>query len=655
MKNLITLLLASTAVAALGMTRQGDLGNSNLNPTVFPERTYTTACGSISFDKIALLPSRFQKADKSRDTFSMPMEMPKAKKETSLHERMRAMAKADSSEKVIKLDSVTAVNLNGTPTLKQTFTYDNAWRPLVGRELYYNSYANSYNLSTEVEYAYDEQGRIIVSSFYYGEGREYEAARKEFFYTDDTDWYSSEILYIMFDPYTYEVTDDWVPYQKGEYTYNSYGDCTNQLFYLWNEEEGTWDVRLKYEATFDADGRVLSIFAYAFENGQWTGNFMTETGYNEGNTYTFTADGNPATVGYWTWEGNEWLEYRKLAWTYNEKGNLLKYEDLFWNRGAQDWSGNDTWYDYKYDSRETNYSYDEEGRVTLAKTLSLNGNGEWIYIGQNEYEYEALPDGFLRKIDTCYMRWLSPIPSPYSRVLQEFNTFGTETRYLGYGFTSEGEAFPKEETLRFFGPDNEFLKGEYYGFRNDEEHLRYAESMEEYFYDAQHNDGKKPYMGVHYSGIDGMSEDWVPKYRLLYTWSPAPMYLLQGIEMENWIDEDWVAYSSYLNEYDFATDINTVVLWPNVLPNDAYLYQIVSAYTWLNTDGDDSWDATLSQNFDYHYSKITNAAVKSLVSNPNKVEVARYDLMGRRLAEPTEGVNIIRYSDGTSEKVMVKF
>ena len=36
------------------------------------------------------------------------------------------------------------------------------------------------------------------------------------------------------------------------------------------------------------------------------------------------------------------------------------------------------------------------------------------------------------------------------------------------------------------------------------------------------------------------------------------------------------------------------------------------------------------------------------------IEVARYDLNGRKLAEPQKGINIIRYSDGTSRKVLVK-
>lgn len=42
------------------------------------------------------------------------------------------------------------------------------------------------------------------------------------------------------------------------------------------------------------------------------------------------------------------------------------------------------------------------------------------------------------------------------------------------------------------------------------------------------------------------------------------------------------------------------------------------------------------------------------VSNTEVVETARYDITGRRLSEPAPGINIVRYSDGTSRKIVVK-
>lgn len=49
-----------------------------------------------------------------------------------------------------------------------------------------------------------------------------------------------------------------------------------------------------------------------------------------------------------------------------------------------------------------------------------------------------------------------------------------------------------------------------------------------------------------------------------------------------------------------------------------------------------------------------SSAAYTSVADPNATEVARYDINGVRLDEPTTGINIVQMSDGTSEKVLVK-
>ena len=46
--------------------------------------------------------------------------------------------------------------------------------------------------------------------------------------------------------------------------------------------------------------------------------------------------------------------------------------------------------------------------------------------------------------------------------------------------------------------------------------------------------------------------------------------------------------------------------------------------------------------------------VESVKADNNAVEVARYDIHGRLLSEPTKGINIIKYSDGSTRKEIVK-
>ena len=46
--------------------------------------------------------------------------------------------------------------------------------------------------------------------------------------------------------------------------------------------------------------------------------------------------------------------------------------------------------------------------------------------------------------------------------------------------------------------------------------------------------------------------------------------------------------------------------------------------------------------------------IEGVKADTEVTEVARYDLQGRRLSQPQNGLNIIRYSDGSSRKVWIK-
>ena len=52
--------------------------------------------------------------------------------------------------------------------------------------------------------------------------------------------------------------------------------------------------------------------------------------------------------------------------------------------------------------------------------------------------------------------------------------------------------------------------------------------------------------------------------------------------------------------------------------------------------------------------KSGSGAVNAPVTDPNATEVARYNVQGVRLSEPTNGVNIVQMSDGSAEKVLVR-
>lgn len=49
-----------------------------------------------------------------------------------------------------------------------------------------------------------------------------------------------------------------------------------------------------------------------------------------------------------------------------------------------------------------------------------------------------------------------------------------------------------------------------------------------------------------------------------------------------------------------------------------------------------------------------SGSVNAPASDPNATEVARYNIQGVRLNEPSNGLNIVQMSDGTAEKVIVR-
>lgn len=58
--------------------------------------------------------------------------------------------------------------------------------------------------------------------------------------------------------------------------------------------------------------------------------------------------------------------------------------------------------------------------------------------------------------------------------------------------------------------------------------------------------------------------------------------------------------------------------------------------------------------FDYDNKANSIQMIKTDKSLANRKEVARYDVNGIKLSSPQKGVNIILYSDGTSNKVIEK-
>lgn len=95
--------------------------------------------------------------------------------------------------------------------------------------------------------------------------------------------------------------------------------------------------------------------------------------------------------------------------------------------------------------------------------------------------------------------------------------------------------------------------------------------------------------------------------------------------------------------------------WPSTRENIPY--KIIELEQCYDLDGDGSWDdyGYYSSYVDhYYYSNVVNTGVDSIDETSGTVEVERFDLSGRRLSTPVMGINIVKYSDGSVKKVLVK-
>lgn len=84
-------------------------------------------------------------------------------------------------------------------------------------------------------------------------------------------------------------------------------------------------------------------------------------------------------------------------------------------------------------------------------------------------------------------------------------------------------------------------------------------------------------------------------------------------------------------------------------------------YTVTDLETDTSYDITVickisgGEEFSYKQMVSTVAGIDNIMTEKADTTVAGYyDMLGRKSATPHRGVNIVRYSDGTTRKVFMK-
>lgn len=107
--------------------------------------------------------------------------------------------------------------------------------------------------------------------------------------------------------------------------------------------------------------------------------------------------------------------------------------------------------------------------------------------------------------------------------------------------------------------------------------------------------------------------------------------------------------------YDFKANVSDIYRWPLSNKTEEYdKYKVLSDGSYIDSNGDGEWNLDLTTETTYYYSEFVPTSINIDASAGNVSEIARYDLLGRHALKNTRGIMLVKYSDGTVKKILVK-
>lgn len=550
----------------------------------------------------------------------------------------------NSADYYEKMDSVTRKGIDGTSISKQIFQY-NSLGYGTRSDNYVPNQEGGWSLYSYYLYEYDDLNRRILAEII-NDDAPYENVRFEYTYSDDTPYYTSQTAYY---PDYYSEDMALAPYQKVDYEYDSDHRTIKETYYVWDSETNEWGLYGMKTATWDNQDRMTSMFTYSVdENGSLVG--------QEGHDYIYLpgTDLDQEVDGY-TWENDAWLKFERNILTYNDLNQILKNEWLYWNRERQNWDGNDIYglWGFEENNSYQEYIYGDRNRLMQEKGYRMNSSFQYVQNGNIDYTYDDIdPENEVyERTKTIQYMWEGPFLSDYAQEIQRFNKFGAETYYKKYEFTS-GSRLARSEEVRTIDPQtNRYFGCYFYGYTQDEANTRYGESREEFGDYVGTPESDCPGYGMHWKGTGRDTDSsWIEECRDEFVWEND---LMLGNTHTVWEDGySWVQAKFYQG-VDWNQPVDRIWMWPldtKLLENVKVTY--VDQFYDMDGDGWDigGWGGSYRDTF--FYSQAASAV--SMVIDSNAVEVARYDLAGRAISSYTPGINIVKYSDGSVRKIMVK-
>lgn len=554
---------------------------------------------------------------------------------------------APSAAEGEQMDSLVVATLNGKKISKQIYNFTETGKPSLCLNYLASEDGLQFNYDGHFSYEYDPQGRMITAerlSLSYP----WESERYEFAYEGNSPLYTSQISF------EYNEKGGWEPYKRAEYTFDENDNTTSETYYSWDMELNDWTPASKTEATYDEMNRIKTYWPYNWstEKSKWVGD---SEGYSPGQRFEYTPIGSLAKMSEFIWENEAWLEYVQTTITYNDYALETRRERAFWNRDRQDWSGGDAygqWGNVRYNSLETK-SYDDYARIIEDNVFSSK-TGEFLNTWRQTWEYEELGNNITKVI--TYEMSVGSDGSTYPTSKVETHNLGLlELYYISYDNTT-GEWLPTREEKRQLDENGFYLGGEFLNYFNGKV---VNGTKEEFVYSDDFNPAlgyDTPLEGRHWTLKTSVSDEWKLTNIDTFTWGPRGV--MTSYTYHDYKNSDGVKATGWEIGYDFNADTSDIFIWPDANRGKDYqqnkTLKVIEYKNRNYANGNTSWQPEYSEEYVFYYSDRKTTSVDNVSIDGEKIEVARYDISGRIVTSPTSGVNIIRYSDGSTRKVIIK-
>ncbi|MFV0470225.1 MAG: hypothetical protein ACK5MK_15040, partial [Dysgonomonas sp.] len=263
-----------------------------------------------------------------------------------------------------------------------TITYDASWTKISKESYFYDaatkqklssvgflSQNNTWLQNTDIEFSYDETGRVIREEGSFLDPSTQilvRAYRYDISYNADGNFSSEEY-------YTKESGQtSWAGVSKYAYTYDS-GNIKEVLSYVWNTQTTTWTFGKKYVYNYDQNNNEILFESYNYDQNSQI--WKTESKFEK--TYS-SPDNKLLSEIYFTNSANKisWIGTTKSNNIYDANQQIVE-RNTYRSENGTDWV-NDT---------KVNYAY-SDSKLATANTLVWNNVAKtWSNTIKEEYGY----------------------------------------------------------------------------------------------------------------------------------------------------------------------------------------------------------------------------------------------------------------------------